>query len=129
MTRDTMCAPRGFTLVEIIIASILMGILAVGALMSLQSTTGFATRAGRFTAASLRALELGEPGRSLVAPTPPVPAATNTVTLLQINGTRRRMVQHNPCNADPTQCPGGRGGNPVLQLQRVSVRIDWTDPK
>ena len=119
---------QGLTLIEVLIAGILMTILVVGALVSLKSTTGFTTRTGRFTQSGTFALELGEPNRNAIQPGYLVPAATNSVTLMEVPATRQLSATLDPC-ATPGVCPGGSDPLFAPQMNRVTVQVNWNEPK
>lgn len=123
----------GLTLVEVLIAGVLLTIVALGALRGLKSTVGFVTRTGRFTQTTPLALELGERNRIHVAPsTDPIytiTPGTDTVTMLQIPGTRTLGVVSDPCAANPAECPQGNNGAPGAQLRKVTIEVNWNEPK
>ena len=114
---------KGFSLTEVLIAMVILGILTLGALQSMKTPVGFTTRTGRFTESVARSLQWSEGNRNAVAPTytvvpPPQTAITDNVALLNVSGQRTL-----------TEAPFSTSGGAVSQLKQVTVGVNWTEPK
>lgn len=125
---------HGYTLIEILIAGLVLSILVGGALMSMKTMTGLAARTGRFAQTLPYALQWGERERKDVAPgyTVPTPAVPESITLMGVTGTRAMAVVKDPCNdaATSAEClTGDKAGNAVKQLNRVELKVNWIEPK
>ena len=122
----------GYTLIEVLIAGLVLSILVAGALVSLKNTVGFVTRSGRFTQTLPFALQWSERERKDVAPsyTVPTPPPDN-ITLMEIPGTRTMNVIVDPCNnpATSSECTTGDRSGAVKQMNRVQLKVNWNEPK
>lgn len=124
---------HGYTLIEVLIAGLVLSILVAGALVSLKNTTGFVTRTGRFTQTLPYALQWGERERKDVTVNYTVPTPSpESITLMEIPGTRTMTVVKDPCNdpATSAECKtGDKAGSAVKQMNRVQLKVNWNEPK
>ena len=123
---------RGFTLVEVMIAGVLLAILVAGALASMKTTTGFTARAGRMTQATARALEWGEFNRNLVQPGWTAPSslpAPGSVPMMGWTAGRTMDGRNDPCTSAWMACPGGPNPSFVQQMNATGATVSWNEPK
>lgn len=117
----------GFSLLEVLIAAIVLSLLVVAALGTMRSSTGFTVLAGRQNESVSRSLEKWEAMRNEVHPDQHMDDmdGADEVPLTNVTADRAWTVTPNPMEmpeGDPTSWA-------QREMKEATLNVDWIEPR
>lgn len=118
----------GFSLIEVLIASVIMSFLVLAAMGTMRSSTGFSVLAGRENEATSRSMEKWESMRNEVHPDGHMDGMDggDGVMLTEAGADRAWVITANPMGAPagPPEMPSA-----MSQLMECTLDVDWIEPR